>query len=93
MPYKKTHPGLDEVLTDEALRAFMEPPTVDGVPERRWPVFVLIAVAANTIGLIVGKTIAPTVSWAQLALLVVAVASGAAAFGWHEHQLREGDHT
>lgn len=91
MAYKKTHPGLDQVLTDEALRSFMQSPSVDGVPERRWPTVVLVALAANTVGLVVGKAVAPTVSWVQVALIVVAVVSGAVAFGWHEHQLREGD--
>lgn len=72
MPVKKTHPGLDEAMSDEALEAFMDgAPTWVTEPARSlWPVTAYVSILALTVGLILGILLADLVT----ALDVIAVA-------------------
>lgn len=90
MPYRKTHPGLDQVMTDEALDAF-----IDGVPLaleeppvlRLWPAVLLAALSAAGIGLIVGLALGPYVVFWPCAGVVVGVTAGAIAYVlWAQRQ-------
>ena len=79
MPYKKTHPGLDEAMSDEALDRFMagapselvEPP-----PRSPWPLVATVATVVFTVGLVMGILLAGIITVLDI-LAVAGVAAGA----------------
>jgi hypothetical protein len=86
--YKKTHPGLDEVLTDEALDAFIWGPydDLEGPPVRLWPRFLTVAAVCLTTGVVAGVLVAPFVTWVHVVLTVSAVAVAAVSVVVIEHR-------
>ena len=73
MPTKKTHPGLDEVVTDAEVDRFITgdtEPTFIEAPERRWPVTAFGAVVAATVGVLAGFAVAPFLSVLQLFIII-----------------------
>lgn len=78
MPYKKSHPGLDEAMSQVKLDEFMAgaPTRFEEPPVRRWPTVVLVAAVAFTAAVVTGALAAGWVTgWDIVA--VTAVTAGA----------------
>lgn len=83
MAYRKSYPGLDEVVTDEAIEAFTagtEPVLVEPPEQRRWPVTVLTMVVTAAAGVLTGFAAHEYLSAFQVMIIVGAGLGAAAAF-------------
>lgn len=83
MAYKKTHPGLDQVVTDEAIEAFTagtEPTLIEAPERRRWPVTVLTVVVTAAAGILTGFAAHEYLSAFQVMIIVGLGLGTAAAF-------------
>ncbi len=90
MPYKKTHPGLDQVLTDEALDEFINgvPLALEEPPPRVWPNVILAALVGAALGIVAGFSIARAADWRAAVLAVVVLGGVAVAVVWSERRGR-----
>jgi hypothetical protein len=86
VPYRKFHPGLDAVITDEQLDAFIDgiPLALEEPPVRIWPVVLTAAAVGTAVGFLTGIVAAGYLNLAQACAALLAVACAVAAVVWYE---------
>lgn len=88
MPYRRSHPGLDQVLDVEALDAFIDsvPLALEEPPPRLWPTVLAVAASASAVGFLAGIAAAGYVSfWLALAVILILTAGCAVAAVVDQH--------
>lgn len=80
MPYKKTHPGLDETMSQEALDRFMAgaPTEMVEAPRQAWPTVATVTTVVVQVAVVLVILVPDPVTVADgVAVLAVTAVSGA----------------
>lgn len=94
MAYQKPEPGLDKVVSDEAVDDYFRriPLEMTEAPRRMWPTVLVALALCSTFSTVIGIVVrgGSQVTWLQVMFVACAIVTACAAVAWIESRA-EGD--